>query len=100
RPAAGERLQEVRDVARLRLQGGHPALLKEAPELEQVRAVRVERVAREAPLELEVGEEVEYEVLEPALDYWLLDCRHAPVFGRARLIPCGCTGNPAATEGR
>jgi hypothetical protein len=34
------------------------------PELQQVRAVGLERVARQPALELEVGEEVEHVVLE------------------------------------
>jgi hypothetical protein len=40
------------------------AAVQERAELQQVRAVRLERVARQAPLELEVGEEVEHVMLE------------------------------------
>ena len=35
-----------------------------------------------------------------ALDDRLFDCCHARVFGRAAVIPCACTGTPAATAGR
>ena len=41
------------------------ALLQEAAVLQQVGAVRLERVAGEPALELEIGEEVEHQVLEP-----------------------------------
>ena len=104
--APGQRLEEVGDVARLRLQRGHVALLQEAAELEQVGAVRVERVAGQPALELEVGEEVEHEVLEPALGDRLLDCGHVRVFGRPGVIPCRCnasvsgSGTRAARGGR
>ena len=42
------------------------AAVQERAELQQVRAVGLERVARQAPLELEVREEVEHVVLERA----------------------------------
>ena len=56
--------EEVADVAGARIDRRHIALGEKAPELQQVGAVCLECVAREAALELEVGEEVEHEVLE------------------------------------
>ena len=50
----------------LRPQRVHLAPAQELPELQQVRAVGLQRVARQAPLELEVGEELEHERLDPA----------------------------------
>ena len=44
--------------------GSRPGALEVRAELQQVGAVGLERVARQAALELEVGEEVEHEVLE------------------------------------
>ena len=38
--------------------------LQVGAQLEQVGAIGLERVAREPPLELQIGEEVEHEVLE------------------------------------
>ena len=44
-----------------------PPPLQEGPELQQVGAVGLERVARQAPLELQVGQEVEHQLLDPGL---------------------------------
>ena len=41
-----------------------PVVLEVLAELQKVGPVRVQRVAREPPLELQVGEEVEHEPLE------------------------------------
>ena len=62
--ARGQLGQERREVAVPGLPHVQPAAVEELPELEQVRAIGLERVAREAPLELEVGEEVERQPLE------------------------------------
>ena len=55
---------------------------EEAPELEQVAAVRLERVARQAALELEVGEEVEHEVLVGTGVWERCDSGHGVCFAR------------------
>src|SRR5207342_157607 len=62
--AGGQLGEEVGDVGRA---GGERIRLapgKELPKLVKIRAVRVERVAGEPPLEFEVGEEVEDQPLE------------------------------------
>jgi hypothetical protein len=41
-----------------------PAPAHELPELQQVRAVGLERVARQTPLQLQIGQEVEHEWLD------------------------------------
>ncbi len=51
-------------VAVAGLDGAQAAAVQELAEREQVRAVGVERVARQPPLELEIGEKVEEEMLE------------------------------------
>ena len=63
-PAAGELVREggqvgVRDVQRIVLRAREPLAV-----LQEVGAVGLERVARKAALELEVGEKVEQQVLE------------------------------------
>jgi hypothetical protein len=64
-PAArGKLAQERREVHVLGRQHVGPAAAQERPELQKVRAVRLERVARQPALELEIGEEVEDVVLE------------------------------------
>jgi hypothetical protein len=64
--AAGRQLgQELRQLAMGDPGSGQPAPIEELPELEQVRAVGIERVARQPPLELEIGEEVEDQWLDP-----------------------------------
>jgi hypothetical protein len=80
-------LEKVRHIGRCGVERGQLALLEEAAVLQQVGAVRVQRVTRQASLELEVGEEVEHQVLEPALDGGLFDRGHACWFGRAAGIP-------------
>ena len=78
--ALGQLGEEVADVGG----GGDRRLgaagLEEAPELEQVAAVRLERVARQAALELEVGEEVEHEVLVGAGVWERCDGGHGQLF--------------------
>ncbi len=59
--AGGELREERGEVAVGGVERAHPAAAQERPELQQVGAVRLERVAREPPLELEKGEEVERE---------------------------------------
>jgi hypothetical protein len=61
--AGGQRGQELGDLGVPDLDRADAALLQEGPELEQVRPVGVQRVARQAPLELEIREEVEHQVL-------------------------------------
>ena len=59
-------------------------------ELQEVGAVGLERVAREAALELEVGQEVEQLMLEaPRLG---ADHRHGSGFARAAARPLACKG--------
>ena len=63
--------------------------LEPVTELEQVGAVRLERVAGQPALELEVGEEVEHEVLirlDAVCD------GHGEVFAAARGSACRCNG--------
>jgi len=76
RAPRGELLEEVRDVARRGVQRRAVPFLEKAPVLQQVGAVCVERVTRQATLELEVRQEVEDEVLEAPLDDWLFDGGH------------------------
>jgi hypothetical protein len=67
--AAGsaERGEEVLDLRPLRPNRRQAVLVQEPPVLEQVGAIRLERVARQAALELEVGEEIEQQVLKGSL---------------------------------
>ena len=60
--------EEVADVGRARRERVEPVVGEELAVLEQVGAVGVQRVAREAPLQLQVGEEVEDEALEAGID--------------------------------
>ena len=60
--ACGLRASEAIGIEVADLQGIEAAPLEELPELEQIGAIRLERVAREPALELEVGEEVEDEL--------------------------------------
>ena len=64
------------NVTRTGLERGHPAALQEAAELQEIRAIGLERVARQSALELEVGQEVEEQMLEAVLDRGLGDCGH------------------------
>ena len=80
--------------------------------LEQVGAVGVERVAREAALQLQVGEEVEDQALEagvgagpaPARGRWLDRDRHGGWFSRAAPHPlrrkAGARGERGGEEER
>ena len=62
--AGGEVGEELGDVGRPHRERVGFVRGEEFPVLEQVGAVGVQRVAREAPLQLQVGEEVEDEALE------------------------------------
>jgi hypothetical protein len=61
--------------------------LQEPPVLEQVGAVGLERVARQAALELEVGEEIEQQVLERARCDGLGDRGDTDCFARRSAPP-------------
>ena len=89
--ARGEPGQEVRQVGGGRRGGVGAVLSEEAAELEQVRAVRLERVARQAALELEVGEEVEHEMLERG-SLRLRRDSHQSAFARGTAIPAAASG--------
>ena len=84
--------QEVGEIARLGRGRIAIALGEETAELEQVGAVRSERVARQPALELEVGEEVENEALV-ALAWLRLggafrrDCGHTEYFPGGQPVP-------------
>jgi hypothetical protein len=95
-------LEEIGDVACLGVERGQFALLQEAPELQQVRAVRIEGVTRQPALKLQVGEEVEHEVLEATLDDGLLDGGHGAGFARAVRSPprCNAAVRRAASAGQ
>src|SRR5215211_7787551 len=67
---------------------------EKAPELQKVAAVCLEGVARQTALELQVGQEVEHEVLESLR---FRRDSHDSAFARARGFPRRCT---AATSGR
>ena len=74
-PVAARQLgEEVRDVRGLGVLRPTSALRQEGAELEQVGTVGLQRVARHPPLELEVREEVEHQLLEPR--------RHSPFRNR------------------
>jgi hypothetical protein len=62
--ARRERGDEVGEVGVAGAQGVRPGALQVGAELEEVGPVGLERVAGEPALELEVGQEVEHEVLE------------------------------------
>jgi len=79
--------EEVGDVGARRVHRRLPARVQEAPELEQVRAVGLERVARQAALELEVREEVQHQVLETAATAGSRGDGHDKAFVRASIIP-------------
>src|SRR3954454_614068 len=68
--------EEVADLTRAGVERRQVVLLQVATELEQVAAVCLESVAREAALELQIGQEVEHEVLEPRLDQGLFERGH------------------------
>ena len=63
--ASRELGQERRQVAVADLQRAQAAAVEELAERQQVGAVGLERVARKAALELQVGEEVEHKLLDP-----------------------------------
>ena len=85
---AGELGHEGGEVGVLELERVLARLLQVRAELQQVRAVGLERVAGEPALELEVGEEVEHEVLECVRS---CDDGHAGGFAAARAPPAGAT---------
>ena len=72
RPAGREVGEEVGDVGPLDLRRAAAPRREEHAELEQIGAVGVERVPREPALELQIGQEVEDQRLEPRLDLPLL----------------------------
>ena len=79
------------DVGRPSLESAALPPLQEATELQQIRPVGLQRVPREAALELEVGEEVEHEVLEATLGAGAFDGCHTPAdFARRARIPWLC----------
>ena len=57
--------QEIGDVSRRCVLGRPAAPAEEHAELEQVGAVGLEGVARHAPFQLQVGEEIEHQLAEP-----------------------------------
>ena len=66
--AAGRQLgQEGAEVGVLDVDDVDAATAEEGPELQQVGAIGLERVARQPALELEVGEEVEHPPAHPAV---------------------------------
>src|SRR5271157_6523212 len=85
RRSFGELGQERRQIAVARLKRAHPAAVEEGAELEEIRAVGLERVARKSPLELEIGEEVERQMLDPEPRRGLRDLlkAHPPRFASA-----------------
>ncbi len=91
----GELGQERRQIPMARLQGAHPAALEEGAELEEIRAVGLERVARQAPLELQIGEEVERQMLDPEPRRGCCDLlkAHPPRFASAAAAPWECNGS-------
>ena len=70
--------------------GGLPAGVEETAELEQVRAVGLERVARQPALEFEVGEEVQHQVLEGLQLRGALDRGHGAAFAQPPSSPLRC----------
>jgi hypothetical protein len=100
RRQVGEELGDVRGAhgERVHLVGG-----EELAVLVQVGPVGVQRVAREAALELQIGEEVEDQSREPPAGVRAsrhrrlrrLDCdRHVGTFSRSGRIPCRATRRP------
>ena len=114
--AGGQLRQKRREIAVLRLQRIDVMPAQELAELQQVRAVGLQRVARQAPLELQIGEEVEHQrldhLLRPGLPHRLAGIgdgrrdrlageRHAlrrtdrPCSGRWTHIPSFASARPA-----
>src|SRR5262249_18048690 len=102
--AGRELAEEGGNVGVLGADGVRSAPRKERPVLQQVRAVRLERVARKAALELEVAEEVEHLVLERLLGGRQLRDGHGGCFtGRAptpRIASALSAGENCATGQR
>jgi len=73
---------------------------EERAELQQVGAVGLERVARQAALELEVREEVEHVVLERACVNGCRCDRHGLLFGADRLPPRRASPTAGSPRGR
>ncbi len=62
--AVGELGEKRREVAMTNVERAHTAATQKLPELQQIDAVGLQRVAREPALELQIGEEVEHEALD------------------------------------
>src|SRR3954447_25081592 len=87
--ALGELGDELVEPGVVEVEGVAPRALEPVPELQQVGAVGLERVAGEPALELEVGEEVEHEMLirlDAVCD------GHGEVFATAGRSACRCNG--------
>src|SRR5439155_18322009 len=76
-----------------------PPLVEDAPELEQRGAIRLQRLARQAPLELEVGQEVEQQLLEATSSDRFRDRSHRCMASAA--LPASLDGarSPSAETG-
>ena len=104
--AVGQLGDEFRELAMRDLQGADPLPLQEGAVLGQVRAVGLERVARQPPLQLQVGQEVERQVGErPRRGRMDGGGGHAPGFAPAARAPGRCNApfsaaRRAATSGR
>ena len=79
--------EEVRDVGARGARRRLSTSVEEAPELEQVRSVGLQRIARQPALELEVGEEVEHQMLERLVLRGSRGDGHETAFVRRRGIP-------------